>query len=271
VTFSFDDERICDFAGERTYCAQTEYEGRRSRLYRNAGDGTFRDISRESGVAAHQGRALGAVAIDANDDGWDDLFVARDASPNLLLMNKGDGTFEDHALEAETAYSPDGVARAGMGVDAGDLDGDGRPDFVVTNFDHEYHALYLNQGQLPYREATVQSGLARFTNVYVGWGVRLIDYDNDGDLDLLIVNGHLHEQIESSNRLVKYREPPLLLANQGHAVFEYVSDLAGQAFQQARLGRGLATGDFDNDGCMDAAFVSECYLARGERALREES
>ena len=157
------------------------------------------------------GRALGVVAIDMDGDGWVDLFVARDASPNLLLMNQKNGTFRDAGFEAEVAFNADGVARAGMGVDAGDVDGDGRPDIVVTNFDSEYHALYLNTGKFPFREATVSSKLAAHTKPYVGWGVRFIDYDNDGDLDLLIVNGHLHEMISESNRSVSYRQPPLLL------------------------------------------------------------
>src|SRR5262249_22211653 len=149
-----------------------------------------------------------------------------------------------------------GVARAGMGVDAGDADGDGRPDIVVTNFDSEYHALYLNTGKLPFREATIASKLAALTKPYVGWGVRFIDYDNDGDLDLLIVNGHLHEMISESNRSVSYRQPPLLLSNNGRGIFENMAQVAGPVFQNGYLGRGLALGDFDNDGAVDAAFVS---------------
>ena len=256
VRFSYDDKRECEFGGQRTYCAQTEYEGRPARLFQNNGDGTFTDVSESSGIYQHQGRALGVVAVDADDDGWDDLFVARDASPNLLLINQRDGTFEDRGLEAEVAYNLDGVARAGMGVDTGDLDGDGRPDFVVTNFDHEYHAMYLNTGRFPYQEVTVLSGLARHTKPYVGWGARLLDFDNNGTLDLLIVNGHLHEQITISSTIVKYKEPPLLLSNNGQARFDNVSPLAGPSFQTGYVGRSLATGDFNNDGATDAAFVS---------------
>ena len=236
------------------YCAQTAYRGRPSRLYHNNGDGTFTDVSAASGIAALPGRALGVVAIDYDGDGRPDLFVACDATPNLLLRNRGDGTFESVGIEAEVAYNPDGVARAGMGVDAGDLDGDGRPDFVVTNFDTEYHALYLNPGRLPFREATVESRLAQLTKAYVGWGVRMLDFDNDGVLDLFMVTGHLHEMIARSNRTVAYREPPLLLANDGRARFSRVD--AGPVFQTGYLGRGMAAGDFDNDGAVDVAFVS---------------
>ncbi|HTM48694.1 MAG TPA: CRTAC1 family protein, partial [Bryobacteraceae bacterium] len=230
------------------------YRGRPSRLYHNNGDGTFTDASASSGIAALPGRALGVVAIDYDGDGRQDLFVACDATPNLLLRNRGGGAFENTGIEAEVAYNPDGVARAGMGVDAGDLDGDGRPDFAVTNFDSEYHALYLNPGRLPFHEATVESRLAQLTKAYVGWGVRIVDFDNDGVLDLFIVNGHLHEGIARSNRTVSYREPPLLLANDGGARFSRVA--AGPVFQTGYLGRGMAAGDFDNDGAVDIAFVS---------------
>ncbi len=266
--FSFNDSRRCDFEGRPVYCAQTSYRGRPSRLYRNNGDGTFTDASIAAGIAALPGRALGVVAIDYDGDGRQDLFVARDASPNLLLRNRGDGSFENTALQAEVAYNPEGVARAGMGVDAGDVDGDGTPDFVVSNFDNEYHALYLNPGRLPFREATVESRLAQHSRPYVGWGLRLVDYDNDGDLDLLIVNGHLHEMIARSNRTVAYREPPLLLSNDGRARFSRVD--AGPVFRGAYLSRGLATGDFDNDGAVDAAFISlndPPVLLRNEAAI----
>ena len=256
VQFSYSDPKRCEFANEPTYCAQTQYRGSPSRLYRNNGDGTFTDVSQASGVAGLPGRALGVVAIDADGDGWIDLFVARDASPNLLLINRRNGTFRDVGIEKEIAYNPDGVARSGMGVDAADLNGDGLPDFVVTNFDHEYHALYLSDRNGPYVEATVSSGLARFTRPYVGWGVRFLDFDNDGALDLLIANGHLHRRIAMANREVGYREPPLLLANNGKGEFHSVGAKAGAAFERGILGRGLATGDFDNDGAVDALIMN---------------
>lgn len=254
--FSFEDKRRCDFAGRPVYCSQTDYKGRPPKLYHNEGNGTFRDVSQQAFVSEHVGRALGVVAVDINADGWVDVFVARDASPNLLLINQKDGTFRDAAFEAEVAFNADGVARAGMGVDAGDVNGDGTPDFIVTNFDTEYHALYQNPGRLPFREITAPSRLAAFTKPYVGWGVRFLDYDNDGDLDLLIVNGHLQENISESNRSVEYREPPLLLANDGNGAFANVAKEAGAPFATRYLGRGLATGDFDNDGAVDAAFIN---------------
>jgi hypothetical protein len=252
--FSFNDARRCEFEGKPVYCSQTAYRGRPSRLYRNNGDGTFQDVSVSSGIAGLPGRALGVVAIDYDGDGHQDLFVACDATPNLLLRNRGDGTFENKEIEAEVGYNGDGIARAGMGVDAGDVDGDGTPDFVVTNFDSEYHALYLNPGRLPFREATVESNLARYTKHYVGWGVRLLDFDNDGNLDLFTVNGHLHETIARSNSSVAYREPPLLLANDGSGHFTRVEGLP--VGTSGYLGRGMAAGDYDNDGAVDVVFMS---------------
>jgi hypothetical protein len=190
VRFSFSDLKQCEYNGVRTYCEQKAYAGMPLTLYHNNGDGTFTDVSAASGLQKLEGRALGVVSLDVNNDGWPDLFVARDASPNLLLVNKHDRTFRDLALDAEVAYNLDGNAKAGMGVDVGDVNGDGWPDFVVTNFNDEYHSLLLsNHGALPYDDWTVRSHLASYTRKLVGWGAHFIDYDNDGSLDLMIVNG----------------------------------------------------------------------------------
>jgi hypothetical protein len=253
--FSFQDRHRCDFAGVPSYCEQKAYEGDSPRLYHNNGNGTFTDVTAPSGVEKYAGRALGVVSIDANEDGWPDLFVARDASPNLLLINKQSSTFEDVALGAEVAYSPEGAARAGMGVDAGDINSDGRPDFVVTNFNDEYHALFLNSKDLFFEEWTRDSGLAAFTRPFVGWGTHFLDYDNDSDLDLIIVNGHINEIIEKTRKDVSYKELPLLLANDGKGVFQNMKDTAGLIFRTPHSARGLAVGDFDNDGGTDIVFV----------------
>ncbi len=255
VKFSFDDAHHCEYQGARTYCAQTAYQGDRPTLYHNNGDGTFTDVTEQAGLAKLVGRALGVVSVDVDDDGWPDLFVARDASPNLLLINKHNGTFEDAALDAEVALSADGSARAGMGVDAGDVNGDGRPDFIVTNFNDEQHTLFLNTGQFPYREWTRESGLAALTRFFVGWGAHFIDYDNDGNPDLVLANGHINSVIEKTRMDVLYQEPPLLLANDGRGVFRNVKELAGPVFGGRYLGRGLAVGDYDNDGGVDIALT----------------
>jgi enediyne biosynthesis protein E4 len=253
--FTFADTKRCEINGERAYCAQLAYRGMPLTLYHNNGDGTFTDVSERSGLDKLIGRALGVVAVDVNDDGWPDLFVARDASPNLLLINQKNGTFRDAATEAEVAYDSGGVAKAGMGVDAGDVNGDGKPDFAVTTFNDQYHSLFVSSPSLFYEDRTVASRLAAFTKSYVGWGIHFIDFDNDGNLDLILVNGHINEGIEATRRDVKYKEPPLLLRNDGRGVFENVSARAGTAFKSGYSARGLAVGDFDNDGGLDVVFT----------------
>jgi hypothetical protein len=253
--FSFDGLQHCTYDGQPTYCAQTAYEGEPSTLYHNNGNGTFTDVTIQSGLSKLVGRGLGVVAIDIDGDGWTDLFVARDASPNLLLMNQRDGTFKDAALSAELAFNMDGNARAGMGVDAGDVTRDGRPDFVVTNFNDEFHALFVNPGHFPFEDRTVLSGLGALTRSSVGWGTHFIDYNNDGNLDLLIVNGHLNQVIERTRQDVTYAEPPLLLGNSGAGVFRNMKSLAGPVFRQNFRARGLAVGDIDDDGRPDCIFT----------------
>jgi hypothetical protein len=256
VQFSFEGvPPKCEYGNVRTYCEQRGYQGMPLTLYHNNRTGTFTDVSKASGVDQFVGRALGVVAIDIDQDGWCDLFITRDGSPNLLLLNKRNGTFADAALEAEVAYDTGGDARAGMGVDAGDVNGDGRPDFVATNFNYEFHRLFVNQGAFPFEDATQISNLAAATRPYVGWGTHFIDYDNDGRLDLIIVNGHINEVVETAQPTVKYKEPPLLLRNSRKAIFEDVTPSAGPAFSQGYLARGLAIGDWDNNGAVDAIFT----------------
>jgi hypothetical protein len=256
VKFSFTGPQPdCEYNGVRTYCEQRGYEGMPLTLYRNNRNGTFSDVSRESGLDRLVGRSLGVVAIDVNGDGWQDLFISRDGSSNLLLLNQRNGTFVDAALEAEVGYDSAGNAKAGMGIDAGDCDGDGYPDFVVTNFNNEFDSLFLNSGQFPYTEASRKSHIAAMSRFDVGWGARFLDYDNDGRLDLLIVNGHINEVIELAQPAVKFREHPLLLHNMGKAIFNDVTAEAGTAFQKGFTARGLATGDLDGDGAIDAVFT----------------
>ncbi len=252
---SFSKPITCDHKGIPAYCDQRSYTPSRSRLYRNQGDGAFADVSSLSGIDRHESRAFGVVSIDADADGWQDLLVAGDATPNLLLLNQQDGTFEDVGFEADMAFNSEGVARSGMGIDAGDFDGDGNPDFVVTNFHDEFHALYRNSGRFPYQELSRRSGLTRFTVPYVGWGVRFIDYDNDSDRDLIIVNGHVTRTIEFARKDITYLQPPLLLDNDGKGKLRDLSARAGPVFRANHAARGLATGDFDNDGDSDALFV----------------
>lgn len=253
---SFDNPKNCELNGVRSYCAQVAYQGEPLTLYHNNGDGTFTDVSARSGLDKFIGRALGVVSIDVNDDGWPDLFIARDASPNLLLINQKNGTFKDMAVEAEVAYDSNGVAKAGMGVDAGDVNGDGIPDFVVTNFSDQYHSLFLGSRQLPYEDRTVASHLAQYSRADVGWGAKFLDYDNDGYLDLVIANGHINPAIEMTRVDVKYQEPPLLLRNDGRGIFQNLAAEAGAVFNSGQSARGLALGDFNNDGTPDVVFTT---------------
>jgi hypothetical protein len=246
----------CDFRGTPTYCEPRAYgEGDRLSLYHNNGDGTFTDVSAQSGVDKYVGRGLGVVAVDVNDDGWPDLFVTRDGSPNLLLMNQKDGTFQDMAMDADVAYDPNGLAKAGMGIDAADVNGDGRPNFVITNFDSEYHSLFINPGTFPFVDWTTLSGLSHLTMPYVGWGTHFLDYDNDGIMDLMIVNGHVNKVVGLTRANVTYKEQPLLLRNNGKGIFRNMEESAGPVFHTQYDARGLAVGDYDNDGDTDAIFI----------------
>jgi len=253
---SFGSPPRCEFQGKPAYCAPSSYgKGAPLALYRNNGNGTFADASATSGVDKNIGRGLGAVAVDVDDDGWTDLFVARDGSPNLLLMNQRNGMFRDSAMEAEVAYDPNGTAKAGMGIDAADVNGDGRPDFVMTAFNREQHSLFINPGRFPFEDCTVTSSLGFLTTSYVGWGTHFLDYDNDGTMDLLIVSGHVNKIVEQMSSDVTYKERPLLLRNDGKGNFRNVQETAGPAFQTSYDARGLAVGDYDNDGDVDAAVI----------------
>ena len=253
--FSFADEKKCEIDGVRSYCAQTSYKGMPLTLYHNDGNEKFSDVSEKSGLGKLVGRALGVVTVDVNDDGWTDVVVARDGSPNLLLINQKDGAFRDVASEAEVAYDSSGVAKAGMGIDAADINGDGRPDFTITNFNDQYHSLLVSTRSMLYDDQTAVSRLARYTKKFVGWGVHFIDFDNDRNLDLLIVNGHINEAVEATRVDIKYKEPLLLLRSNGKGVFEDMRERAGHSFQTNYSARGLAVGDWNNDGRVDAVFT----------------
>ncbi len=232
----------------RYYCVPRLFKPMPSRLFRNNGDGTFQDVSRESGIASHPGKSFGAVATDVNNDGLMDLFVANDTMPNFLFLNKGKGKFEEIGLAAGVAYGEAGRPRSGMGVDAADYDGDGWQDLFVANIDQEFFSLYHNDHELIF---TDQPGeIAPSTQLLSGWGLKFFDYDNDGDPDLFLVNGHPDDMIESRIPRVRHKEPLLLFENTGRA-FKDVSAKAGAVFSKMFSGRGMAVGDFDNDGDSD--------------------
>jgi len=230
------------------YCVPRMFSPTSSRLYHNEGNGTFRDVSQVSGIAAYAGKAFGAVATDINGDGWPDLFVASDMAPNALFLNHEGRRFEDIGLASGVAYSEAGEPRSGMGVDAVDYDGDGRQDLFVANIDQQHFALYRNRGDLQFTEEPGQ--VRRDTRLLSGWGLKFFDIDNDGDPDLLLANGHPDDMIARRMPGVTYAEPLLLFENR-EGTFINVSAAAGPVFQQRWNARGLAIGDLDNDGDSD--------------------
>jgi enediyne biosynthesis protein E4 len=237
-----------DESKRRYYCVPRFFKPQPSHLFHNNGDGTFTDVSKESGIAGSPGKSFGAVATDVNNDGWMDLFVANDTMPNFLFLNKGGGKFEEVGLAAGVAYSEAGNPRSGMGVDAGDYDGDGWQDLFVANIDQEFFSLYHNQKDLTFTDEPGEIGPA--TQLLSGWGLKFFDYDDDGDPDLLLANGHPDDLIEMRAPRVKYREPLLMFENTGRG-FRNVSAQSGAAFAKDFSGRGLAVGDIDNDGDLD--------------------
>ena len=243
-------ERECKTADVYHYCYPASYDPWPSRLYKNNGDGTFTDVSVGSGIAGHPGKTFGAVAVDVDGDGYMDLFVSNDSVPNFLFHNLRDGRFEEIGLEAGVAYSDDGVARSGMGVDAGDYDGDGRVDLFVANLNRERFSIYRSLGNLLFRDMAGPSNVGRETYMFSGWGLRFFDFDNDGDLDLVLASGHPDDQIEASRTGLKWKEPLLLLENRD-GKFVNRSPEAGEAFREEYPARGLAVGDLDNDGWPD--------------------
>ncbi|MCU1267823.1 MAG: hypothetical protein JWM21_4141 [Acidobacteria bacterium] len=235
------------------YCIPRHYKPRPSHLFHNNGDGTFADVSKQSGIADSPGKSFGAVATDVNNDGRMDLFVANDTMPNFLFINQGGGKFEESALAAGIGYSASGKPRSGMGVDAADYDGDGWQDLFVANIEQEFFSLYHNQKDLTFIDEPGEIGPA--TQFLSGWGLRFFDYDNDGNSDLFLVNGHPDDFIEMRNARVKYREQLQLFRNTGKG-FENVSPQSGVVFNKYFSGRGMATGDFDNDGDLDVLIAN---------------
>lgn len=243
-------EHDCSTNGIRHYCYPVTYEPWPSRMYRNNGNGTFTDVSLQSGIGQYSGRAFGVVATDINNDGLLDLFVANDAIPNFLFLNKGGGKFEEIGVQAGVAYSVDGAARSGMGVDAIDYDGDGLQDLFVANISRERYSLYRNIGDNSFQDVAGSTGIATATMMDTGWGVRLFDFDLDGRPDIIMANGHPDDLIETISNGIQYKEPLLLFHNNGVG-FDNISDCGGPAFANRYPARGLAVGDLDNDGRPD--------------------
>ena len=219
-------------------------------LFHNNGDGTFTDVSKASGIAKYPGKFLGVVATDINNDGLMDLFVADDTVADLLFVNRGGGKFEEIGFQADLAYSADGRTRSSMGTDSADFDQDGWMDLFVANINEEIFSLYRNKGDETFEDIAMPMGIGMATRSMSGWGAKIFDYDNDGSIDLLVANGAPDDKIEEIYSQLTYREPLLLFQNSG-GVFKNVSAESGPVFRKSFPARGMAIGDFNNDGAID--------------------
>jgi enediyne biosynthesis protein E4 len=237
--------------GMRSYCHPDDFHTQPPTLYHNNGDGTFTDVSKLSGVGLKGGNGLGVVTFDYDNDGWQDIFIANDHMPNFLFHNNRDGTFREVGYAAGVAVSSDGQFEAGMGTDAADTTGDGRMDLIVTHLDMQLARLYRNLGDQTFDDATLRSKIGYATYHMSGFGTRFMDYDNDGARDIFMANGHVLDNIERYHADTQYAEPKLMFRNDGHGIFENVSDRLGPDFQLPRVSRGVAVADFDNDGDLD--------------------
>jgi hypothetical protein len=241
--------------GRHYYCIPRVFKGTSSLLFHNNGDGTFTEVSKGTAIEKALGKSLGVVATDINNDGRMDLFVANDTVQNFLFMNRGPDPrgkwkWEEMALGAEVGFSENGQARSGMGVDSADFDGDGWQDLFVANVDQEMYSLYHNNHNEDFTDVARKNQVAQATRLLSGWGLKFFDYDNDGLLDLILSNGHPDDMIENYSQQVKYKEPLLLFHNQARKLVN-VSEQAGPAFTRMWSARGLAIGDFNNDGRLD--------------------
>ena len=242
--FSCGDNKL----GRKFYCIPRVFKGTSSLLFHNNGDGTFTEVGRGTDIEKAQGKALGVVATDINNDGRMDLFVANDTVQNFLFVNrgpdaKGKTKWEEMALAAEVGYSENGQARSGMGVDAADFDGDGWQDLFVANVDQEMFSLYKNNKTENFTDVAHKQSIAQATRLLSGWGLKFFDYDNDGALDLILANGHPDDMIDNYSQQVKYKEP-LLLFHQENGKFRNVSGEAGSAFGKPYPGARISSGRF---------------------------
>ena len=262
---SFDPARIaprgkdpgCSYVGVPVFCGPAGLPQEPCRLYHNNGDGTFTDVSARAGIeSVKPGYALTAAAADFDGDGWPDIYVACDTSPSLLFRNNHDGTFTEQGLESGVSLSEDGQEQAGMGLGIGDFDGDGSLDIFKTHFRGDTPVLYRNNGKGIFRDVTIRAGLGVETR-YVGWGAGIVDLDNDGLADLFFATGMVYPEVEPKLAEAPYKSPNVLFRNLGNGKFEELFDAAGPGILEAHSGRGVAFGDFDNDGDLDILIVNQ--------------
>lgn len=276
VKWSPEHDVFCSLDGKhKSYCTPEAYVGQTCWLFHNRGNGTFEDVTASSGIFDSSSKSLGIAMFDYDQDGWPDLLVANDTQPNKLYENQRNGTFKDVGVEAGIAFSAEGKARAGMGVDVGDFDNSGHDGIAITNFDNEMIGLYRSDGHGNLTDVAVQTGVGLPSKTTLGFGCAFADCDLDGSLDLIAINGHIDDTVRNV-RNVGYAQPPQLFLNNGKGDFREVGAEAGGGFNRPKVGRGLAIGDFDGDGDLDVLMTTNngpAYLFRndqtgGNRSIR---
>ena len=277
VKWSPEHDVFCSLDGKhKSYCTPEAYRGETCWLFRNRGNGTFEDVTATSGIFDGSSKSLGVAMLDYDQDGWPDLLVANDTQPNKLYRNMRNGTFKDVAVDAGIAFSAEGKARAGMGVDAADFDNSGTSGVAITNFDNEMIGLYRALGNGTYEDVAMQAGVGPISKNTLGFGCVFLDADLDGALDLLVANGHIDDTVRNIRGNVGYSQPPQLFLNSGKRTFRDVAAEVGDGFSQPKVGRGLAYGDFDRDGDVDilittnngAGFLFRNDQLAGNRSIR---
>jgi hypothetical protein len=263
VEWSPDTDLFCSLVGDtKSYCTPESYQGQSSTLYRNRGDQTFEDVTTAAGLRAPSAKALGVAMLDVDGDNWMDLFVTNDTQPDQLFRNRGDGTFEDIGVLAGVAFSDSGVARAGMGVDAIDYDGSGRPGLIVGNFSTEMMALFHNEGNGLFIDEGPRSEIGRATLLTLTFGCFFFDFDLDGWPDIFAANGHVADDVERVQSRVTYAQRPQLFHNLGQGRFEEIVPTDDSALATPMVGRGAAYADVDNDGDLDVLVTANAGPAR---------
>jgi enediyne biosynthesis protein E4 len=276
VKWSPEHDVFCSLDGKhKSYCTPEAYRGETCWLFHNRGNGTFEDVTAVSGIFDSSSKSLGVALLDEDHNGWPDLLVANDTQPNKLYRNQRNGTFKDAAVEAGLAFSSEGKARAGMGVDIADFENSGAPGVGITNFDNEMIGLYRRSGK-SYEDIAPQSGMGLASKNSLGFGCAFLDANLDGWLDFAVANGHIDETVRNIRGNVGYAQPPQLFLNNAKAGFRDVASQVGGGFDQPKVGRGLAYADFDRDGDLDLLLTTNsgpAYLYRndqlsGNRSIR---
>jgi hypothetical protein len=275
VKWSPEHDVFCSLDGKhKSYCTPEAYRGETCWLFHNRGNGSFEDVTASSGIFDSSSKSLGVAMLDYDQDGWPDLVVANDTQPNKLYRNAHNGTFKDVAVEAGIAFSADGKARAGMGVDAADFDNSGVPGVAITNFDNEMIGLYRTQGKGTYEDVAIQAGVGLPSKTTLGFGCLFFDADLDGNLDLVAANGHIDDTVRNISGNVGYAQPPQFFLNTGNRTFRDVSSEIGEEFRRPKVGRGLACGDFDRDGDLDLLMTTNqgpAFLYRNDQLAGNRS